>query len=98
MKTMSPKQRLCAALDRRPADHLPATTHHVMRHYLDKDLPGKTEAEFFATFGLDPITWIVAHKPVPGSGCEYEPGHVPGFLEARRLTSSTPATIWAKPP
>lgn len=87
MNPMTPKQRLVAALDRQPIDHLPATTHHLMRYYLDKYLPGKTEDEFFATFGLDPIHWIVAHKPVPGSGADYEPGHQPGFLEARRLTT-----------
>ena len=67
MKAMSPKQRLVAALDHRPTDHLPVTTHHLMRHYLDKYLPGKTEDEFFATFGLDPITWFVAHQPDPAS-------------------------------
>lgn len=86
---MTPKQRLVAALDRRPTDRLPVTTHHVMQSYLDKYLPGKNDAGFFAEFGLDPITWVVAHKPAPGSGCEYEPGHVPGFLEARRLMSAT---------
>ncbi len=90
MKPMTPKQRLCAALDRKPTDHLPATTHHIMRYYMDKYLPGKTDDEFFAEFGLDPITWFVAHKSVPGSGCEFEPTHVPaGFMEARRLVSDT---------
>ena len=87
MKAMSPKQRLVAALDRRPTDHLPATTHHLMRHYLDKYLPGKTEDEFFATFGLDPITWFVAHRPDPASGAYFEPGHKAGFLEAQRIIS-----------
>jgi uroporphyrinogen decarboxylase len=86
---MTPRERLVAALDRRPTDRLPVTTHHVMAYYLDKHLSGRNEDEFFAEFGLDPITWFVAHRPEPGSGCEYEPGHVPGFLEARRLVSST---------
>ncbi len=90
MKPMSPKQRLVAALDRQPTDHLPATTHHLMRYYLDKYLPGKTDAEFFATFGLDPITWFVAHQPAPGSGARYEEAHRPGGpMEARRLESDT---------
>jgi uroporphyrinogen decarboxylase len=89
MKAMTSRQRLVAALDRQPTDRLPVTTHHLMRYYLNQYLPGKTEDEFFATFGLDPIHWIVAHKPVPGSGVVYDPGHVPGFLEARRLTSAT---------
>lgn len=89
MKAMSPKQRLVAALDRQPTDHLPVTTHHLMRHYLDKYLPGKTEDEFFATFGLDPITWFVAHRPDPASGAYFEPGHKVGFLEARRIMSDS---------
>jgi len=90
MKPMTPKQRLCAALDHRPTDHLPATTHHIMRYYMDKYLPGKTDDEFFEVFGLDPITWFVAHKPAPGSGCTFEPTHTPaGFMEARRLVSDT---------
>ncbi|MDI1248549.1 MAG: uroporphyrinogen decarboxylase family protein [Lacunisphaera sp.] len=86
---MSPKQRLVAALDRRPTDHLPATTHHLMRSYMDKYHPGKTDDEFFAAFGLDPICWVQAHRPDPASGAFYEPEHVPGFLEARRITSAT---------
>jgi hypothetical protein len=89
MKSMSPKQRLVAALDRRPTDRLPVTTHHLMRAYLDRCLPGKTDGEFFAAFGLDPISWVQAHRPDPASGAEYEPGHVPGFLEARRIASDT---------
>ncbi len=89
MKTLSPKQRLVAALDRQPLDHLPVTTHHLMRSYLDKHFPGQTADQFFAHFGLDPICWTVAHRPAPGSGAEFEPGHTPGFLEARRLTSAT---------
>ena len=87
MKPMTPKQRLTAALDRQPTDHLPATTHHLMRYYMDKYLPGKTDDEFFATFGLDPIHWIVAHRPAPGSRDRFDPAHTPGFLEAHRLTS-----------
>lgn len=65
---MSPKQRLVAALDRRPTDHLPATTHHLMRYYMDKYHPGKTDDEFFAAFGLDPICWVQGHRPDPRSG------------------------------
>jgi len=85
---MTSKQRLCAALDRRPLDRLPATTHHLMRYYMGKYLPGKTEDEFFATFGLDPITWIVTQRPVPGSGCDFDPDHASG-IKARRLVSDT---------
>lgn len=38
---MTPKQRMLAALERRQADHLPVTTHHIMQYYLDTfDDPG----------------------------------------------------------
>jgi len=87
MKSMSPKRRLVAALDRRPTDRLPATTHHLMRSYMNKRLPGRTDLEFFATFGLDPIVWVQAHRPDPAQGADFEPGHVPGFLEAQRIVS-----------
>ena len=87
MKTLSSKQRLVAALDRQPLDRLPVTTHHLMRHYMDKYLPGKTDDEFFAAFGLDPIFWVQANRPDTAAGASFEPGHQPGFLEARRIIS-----------
>jgi hypothetical protein len=44
--------------------------------------------EFFAHFGLDPITWIVMHKPDPTKGEYFDPLQgEPGFLEARRVWS-----------
>ena len=86
---MSPRQRLGAALDRRPTDRLPVTTHHLMRSYMDKYFPGQTDAEFFAAFGLDPICWLQAHRPDRTAGAEYEAAHVPGFLEAQRIVSPT---------
>lgn len=89
MHPMTPKQRLVAALDRQPTDHLPATTHHLMRSYMAKNFPGKTDDDFFATFELDPIYWAQAHKPDPTSDAYFEPGHVPGFLEAQRITSES---------
>ena len=87
MKTMSPKERLVAALDRRPTDRLPVTTHHLMRAYMDKYNPGRTDDEFFAEFGLDPIFWVQAHRPDTAAGARFDPGHTPGFLEAQLITS-----------
>ncbi len=89
MTALSPRQRLTAALDRRPTDRLPVTTHHLMRSYLRKYLPGKTDDEFFAAFGLDPICWLQAHRPDRAAGADYEAGHLPGFLEAQRIVSPT---------
>ena len=84
---MTAKQRLVAALDRQPTDRLPVTTHHLMQSYMARHFPGQTDDDFFAAFGLDPICWVQAHRPDPNSTAYFESGHVPGFLEARRITS-----------
>jgi hypothetical protein len=89
MKPMTPKQRLVAALDRRPTDHLPVTTHHVMPYYLKKYLPGATNDDFFARFGLDPIFWLQAHRPDPAQGAYVDPAYTPGFLGVDRICSPT---------
>ncbi len=86
--TMSSKQRFLAALQRRKPDRLPVTTHHVMQYYLDKYEGGISSQEFFARYGLDPITWHVLHRPAAGSGDFFDPLQgEPGFLEARRISS-----------
>jgi uroporphyrinogen decarboxylase len=83
---MNPKQRFLAAINRKKPDRLPVTTHHLMPSFLDKYLDGAEEMEFFKTFGMDPIRWIVAHRPDPGQGEYYDPDQgKPGFLEARRI-------------
>jgi len=86
---------MLAALERRRVDRLPVTTHHVMQYYLDKYEGGITAQEFFDRYGLDPITWIVLHKPAPGSTdyCDPLQGE-PGFLEARRISSAQWRTEW----
>ena len=86
---MTPKQRMLATLEHRQADRLPVTTHHIMQYYLDKYEGGITTPEFFDRYGLDPITWVVKHKPAPGTGDYFDPLQgEPGFLEARRIWSS----------
>ncbi|MFI5357002.1 MAG: uroporphyrinogen decarboxylase family protein [Opitutales bacterium] len=89
MPPMTPKQRLVAAVEHRPTDRLPVTTHHVMPYYLQKYLPGKTNDDFFAEFGLDPIFWLQAHRPDPAQGAYVDPSYVPGFLEVNRICSPT---------
>jgi len=92
---MTPKQRMLAALERREADRLPVTTHHVMQYYLDKYEGGISGQEFFDRYGLDPITWQVFHKPAPGTGDYYDPSQgEPGFLEARRISSDRWRVEW----
>lgn len=86
---MTPKQRLVAALDRRPTDRLPVTTHHVMPYFLEQCLPGTTNDEFFARFGFDPIHWTIAFRPEPGANTWLDPDHELGFLECQRITSDT---------
>lgn len=84
---MTSKERFIAALERRKPDRLPVTTHHVMPYFLEQCLPGADNDQFFATFGLDPIVWIQAHRPDGNGGGFPDPAHLPGYLEARRIVS-----------
>lgn len=87
---MTPKERMIAAFERRVPDRLPATTHHVMPSFLDRFMGGISSDEFFERFDLDPIRWVVAHRPDPARGEFLEPhqGAI-GFLEARRSSSAS---------
>ncbi len=87
MNPMTPKERLVAAIERRPTDRLPVTTHHVMPSYLRNRLPGATNDDFFAKFGLDPIFWLQAHRPDPSQGAWFDEAFTPAFLEVRRICS-----------
>ncbi len=84
---MTSKQRFLAALDRKVPDRLPVTTHHVMPFFLKKYMNGISNDEFFGRFGLDPIRWLMVYKPDESKGEYYDPNHVPGYLEARRISS-----------
>lgn len=84
---MTAKQRFIAALTRQQTDRLPVTTHHVMPYFLNKYMNGISNDEFFDTFGLDPIHWVQALAPEASKGEYYDPHHVPGYLEARRIVS-----------
>jgi len=86
--TMTSKERLLAAIERKEPDRLPVTTHHVMPWFLDRYMDGIPGDEFFEHFGLDPITWIIACRPDESAGDYYDPFHTGiGFLEARRVVS-----------
>jgi hypothetical protein len=85
---MTSKKRFLTALERNKPDRLPVTTHHVMPYFLRTYLNGVSCQDFFERFGLDPILWVVAHKPDPGRK-EYldpEQGEL-DFLEAPRICS-----------
>ncbi len=84
---MTAKQRFIAALTRQKTDRLPVTTHHVMPYFLGKYMSGISNDEFFDAFGLDPIHWVQAFAPDASKGEYYDPHHVPGYLEARRVVS-----------
>lgn len=85
---MTSKQRMLTALDGGVPDRLPVTTHHLMSYFLDKYMGGMSDQEFFDYFGLDPITWIVPHRPDPDAGEYYDPLQgEPGFLESRRIAT-----------
>src|ERR1019366_6451126 len=84
---MNAKERMVAALECRRPDRLPVTTHHVMPYFLNKRLNGSSTDEFFERFGLDAIRWFMAFKPDSAKGEYFDPSHVPGHLEARRVIS-----------
>jgi hypothetical protein len=84
---MTPKQRFITTLARGIPDRLPVTTHHVMPSFLKKFMNGAGNDEFFDRFGLDPIRWVAAYRPDESRGEYYDPLHVPGYLEARRVVS-----------
>ena len=84
---MTPKQRFIAALTHQKPDRLPVTTHHVMPYFLSKCMNGISNDEFFAQTGIDPIRWLLAYQPDKSKGEYFDPNHVPGYLEAHRVTS-----------
>jgi hypothetical protein len=86
---MTSKQRFLAALQRKKADHLPATTHHLMPYFLDTYMNGISNDEFYDITGLDPIRWITVYKPDQAEGQYYDPSHVPGYLEPHRIVSDS---------
>ncbi len=87
---MSSKQRLLTALDRKLPDRLPVTTHHVLPCFLEQHFSGRSIAEFFEYFGLDPITWTVPHLADAAAGEYADPlQREPGFLESRRVASAS---------
>ena len=55
---MTGKERLIAALDGKPLDRLPATTHHILDYFMDTYMEGRHYLEFFKETGLDPIFWV----------------------------------------
>ncbi len=83
---MNAKERFRNALERKKTDRLPVTTHHLMTSFLKNYLNRKTDQEFFDLFGLDPVTWVIAHTFDASKGEYFDPIHTEiGFLEARRI-------------
>jgi hypothetical protein len=84
---MTPKQRFVTTLTREIPDRLPVTTHHVMPSFLRNFMGGAGNDEFFDRFGLDPIRWVPSSKADESRGEYFDPLHVPGYLEPRRVVS-----------
>lgn len=86
---MTAKKRFHLALERKTPDRLPVTTHHVMPYFLKKYCHNMSYQEFFDYFRLDPINWVVAHRPDSDKNEFYDPDQSePGFLEPQRICSS----------
>ncbi len=85
---MTSKERLVTALDNKIPDRLPATTHHVMPYFTEKYMDGISADQFFDSFGLDAIRWVVPVTADPDRG-EYEDPDQgdPGFLQVKRIFS-----------
>ena len=84
---MTPKQRFVTTLTREIPDRLPVTPHHVMPSFLRNFMGGAGNDEFFDRFGLDPIRWVPSSKADESRGEYFDPLHVPGYLEPRRVVS-----------
>jgi len=87
---MTSRERMLAALNRERPDRLPVTTHHVMPYFLQNYMGGMSNDEFFDWFGLDPILWVVTHRPDEARGDyrDLNQGSI-GFLEAERVSSDS---------
>lgn len=111
--SMTSKQRLLAAIERKVPDRLPVTTHHVMTSFLEKYMQGIPIDEFFDYFGLDAILWTAPHAPDETRGEYYDPNHQPnekstkyyhpkegevGFIESRRISSDNWRIEWEEVP
>ena len=90
MTTMSPKNRMLAAITGRVPDRLPVTTHHVMPYFLKKYMRNISNDEFFKYFGLDPIVWTAPYRPDIDKGEYSDPKQSDaGFLDNRRIFSDS---------
>jgi len=87
---MTSRERFLAVLNGKLPDRLPVTTHHVMPYFLNTYMNGASNDVFFDSFVLDPINWIIAHKPDDPQKTYPDPdqGEI-GFLEARRVASNS---------
>lgn len=86
VQTMTSKQRLLTALDGGRPDRLPVTTHHLMPSFLNQYMDGITNEQFFERFSLDPIQWVVPHKPDTKKGQYVHPDRgTLGFLQSRYI-------------
>jgi uroporphyrinogen decarboxylase len=87
---MTSKERLVTALDNKIPDRLPATTHHIMPYFTEKYMDGISSDQFFDSFGLDAIRWVVPVTADADRG-EYEDPDQgePDFLQVKRVFSDS---------
>ncbi len=65
MDTLTSRERLLTALTLGVPDRLPVTTHHLMPYFLEKQMGGISESDFFDQFGMDGITWFFGTTTFP---------------------------------
>jgi hypothetical protein len=93
------KQRFLTAINGGIPDRLPVTTHHVLPSFLEQLGVNLDNEQFFDMFGLDPIKWIIPHKPDKRKEQYFHPEQDdPGFLGSRLISHDNWKIEWKEIP
>lgn len=86
---MTSRERLLAAINRKPIDRLAVTTHHILPYFLKKYMPGKKIIDFFDKYNADAIDWVYDYKAPESTDYYLNPAQKSEmeFLETRMISS-----------